>query len=121
MRWTDGSPIANGSSSEGATVGGGLGKGFQFTVPADTTTRTLVIYVGTANSTGKLTASLSDRSAPDYANAATTRITKSWDGYYTLTYRAASAGQTLTVQWTVNQAKKPLNSAAVRLQGVALK
>ena len=121
MRWTDGSPIASGSSNEGATAGGGLGKGFQLTVPADTTTRTLVIYVGTANATGKLTASLSDRSAPDYANAATTRITKSWDGYYTLTYRAASAGQTLTVQWTVNQAKKPLNSAAVRLQGAALK
>ena len=121
MAWTDGSPVATGSSNQGASVSGGLGKGFQFTVPADTTTRTLVIYVGTANSTGKLTATLSDRSAPDYVNAGITRITKSWDGYYTLTYRAASAGQTLTVQWTVNHTKKPISSAAVRLQGAALK
>ena len=68
MRWTDGSPIASGSSNEGASVSGGTRQGLPFVVPADTTTRTLVVYVGTANSTGKLTATLSDRSAPDYAN-----------------------------------------------------
>ena len=74
-------------------------------VPADGTTRTLVVYVGTANSTGKLTARLSDRSAPDYVDSTGTKISKTWDGYYTLTYRAASAGQTLTVQWTVDSAR----------------
>ena len=121
MRWTDGSPIASGSSNEGTAAGGGIGKGFQLTVPADTTTRTLVIYVGTANSTGKLTATLSDRSAPDYVNVGSTRITKSWDGYYTLTYRAASAGQSLTVLWTVDKAKFRTNSSSVRMQGAALK
>lgn len=121
MRWSDGSPIASGSSNEGATAGGGTGKGFRVVVPADTTTRTLVIYVGTANATGKLTATLSDRSAPDYVNAGITRITKSWDGYYTLTYRAASAGQSLTVQWTVDRAKYRSSWANVRLQGAALK
>ena len=121
MRWTDGAPVASGSSNEGATVGGGTGKGFRVVVPADTTTRTLVIYVGTANATGKLTATLSDRSAPDYVNAGITRITKSWDGYYTLTYRAASAGQSLTVQWTVDRAKYRSSWANVRLQGAALK
>jgi hypothetical protein len=121
MKWSDGAPIVSGTSAEGVSVSGGVGKGFQFTVPADTTTRTLVIYVGTANSTGKLTAQLSDKSAPDYVASTGTRVTKSWDGYYTLTYRAASAGQSLTVTWMVGNAKKPLNSSAVRLQGAALR
>jgi hypothetical protein len=121
MRWTDGAPVVSGTSSDGVSVAGGVGKGFQFSVPADTTTRTLVIYVGTANSTGKLTAQLSDRSAPDFSSSTGTRVTKSWDGYYTLTYRAASAGQTLTVTWALNSVKKPQSLSAVRLQGAALK
>jgi PKD repeat protein len=121
LRWSDGAPIATGTSTEGVSVAGGTGRGFRITAPADTTTRTLVVYVGTANATGKLTARLSDGSAPDYVGRAGTRITKSWEGYYTLTYRAASAGQTLTVEWVVDSAKRPVSSATARLQGAALR
>ena len=121
LKWSDGSPVPSGTSADGVTVGGGTGKGFQIVVPADTTKRTLVLYVGTGNATGKLTARLSDGSAPAYVSSAGTRITKSWEGYYTLTYWAASAGQTLTVQWTVDSAKRPASSATARLQGAALK
>jgi PKD repeat protein len=121
LKWSDGSPVPSGTSADGVSVGGGTGRGFQIVVPADTTKRTLVLYVGTGNATGKLTARLSDGSAPDYVSRAGTRITKSWEGYYTLTYWAASAGQTLTVQWTVDSAKRPISSAAARLQGAALK
>ena len=121
MKWTDGSPIASGTSSEGVSASGGVGKGFQIVVPADGTTRTLVVYVGTASSTGKLTARLSDGSAPDFVRSTGTKFSKTWDGYYTLTYRAASAGQTLKVQWTVDSARRWSSSGAVRMQGAALK
>ncbi|MBP1689089.1 MAG: Por secretion system C-terminal sorting protein, partial [Deltaproteobacteria bacterium] len=120
MAWTDGSPIAVGSSKQGISISGGLGQGFQIVVPADTTTRTLFVYVGATNSIGELAAHLSDQSAPDYVSPATSKISKSWDGVYTLTYRAASPGQTLTVVWTMDTAKNP-SSATVRLQGAALK
>ena len=121
MKWTDGSPIAIGSSNEGTTVSGSIGNGFRIVVPADTTTRTLVVYVGTANTTGKLTARLSDGSAPNYASTSTTKISKSWDGYYTLTYRAASAGQNLTVSWTIEKSRYRSRWESVRMQGAALK
>jgi PKD repeat protein len=121
MKWSDGSPIASGTSSEGVSASGGVGKGFQIVVPADGTTRTLVVYVGTVSSTGKLTARLSDGSAPDFVRSTGTKFSKTWDGYYTLTYRAASAGQTLTVRWTVDSARRWSSSGAVRMQGAALK
>ena len=64
------------------------------TVPADTTARTLIVYAGGNNATSLLTAHLSDGSFPDYhvSVGQTGLYTKA----YTITYRAASAGQTLT-------------------------
>ncbi len=41
-----------------------VGKGFSFTVPADTTPRTLKVYVATNRAAGQLTATLSDGCAP---------------------------------------------------------
>jgi energy-coupling factor transporter ATP-binding protein EcfA2 len=114
VAWSDGTPTASGSDQSGLYVSG-LGTGFQITAPADTTTRTLSFYVGGSNSGGALIAHLSDGSAPDYVST-TAPVTGQYDIGYTITYRAASAGQRLSVSWT-----QASGSGNVRLQGAALK
>jgi len=107
--WTDG--YASGTDyvqTEGGTTTGttitGVGNGVQISVPADTSVRTLRVYVGGNNSQGKLEASLSDQSTPGI-----TMYASNWESYgsgdyskvYTLSYRANSANQSLTVKWTL--------------------
>jgi len=75
-----------------------VGDGFSFTVPADTVTRTLRIWVSTDRADGILTASLSDGSAADYVDTLP-KATETRAGLYTITYAAAHAGQTLHVSW----------------------
>ena len=82
--------------------GGGNGDGMKITAPAGTAIRTLTVYVGGYNSGGTLTASLSDNSAPAYFDSSLAKAGDSFYGYYTLTYQAASANQTLTVIWKQN-------------------
>jgi hypothetical protein len=67
--------------------------------------RTLTVYVGGYKSGGTLTAQLSDNSSPKYTDSSMSGSSTGTDGShyyatYTLTYNAASAGQTLTVSWT---------------------
>ena len=97
LSWSDGTPTASGSSASGLYITG-AGKGFSITAPADTTTRTLKVYVGGWSSSGKLMAHLSDGSAVDYVDATPTGGGQ-YDAVYTLVYSAASAGKLLTVQW----------------------
>jgi len=114
LTWTDGTPTASGSNAQGVFVVG-TGNGFQITAPADLTSRTLLVYVGGWNSTGQLTATLSDGSAPTYVSPALT-ASGQYDGAYQLTYSAASAGRTLTIEW-----KQIAGTGNVTLQGAALK
>jgi hypothetical protein len=71
--------------------------GYFFTVPADTTTRTVYVYVGGFSSGSTLTAQLSDGSAAD--------ITFSFSGpaHYSdvvaITYNASEPGQTLMLTY----------------------
>jgi len=96
--WSDGTPhaaVTNTGTGTGATQGAGL----RFTVPAGTTPHTLRVYVGNKASAERLDLTLSDHSAGDYSatlNAAATAVHE----VYTITYNAASDGQTLTVTWT---------------------
>lgn len=113
VSWSDGTPTVSGSNQAGLFVLG-LGNGFKLTVPADTTTRTLTLYVGGWNSTGKLVAHLSDGSAVDYVNSSFSGTAK-YDVVYTITFRAASAAQQLSVTWTVGS-----GTGNVLLQGAAL-
>jgi PKD repeat protein len=99
LRWSDGAPAISGSSSQGLFVAG-TGRGLAITVPADPVARTLTVYVGATQAHGRLVARLSDGSAPDYVNVPVRKLGAKWNGVYTLTYRAASAGQTLRVEWT---------------------
>jgi hypothetical protein len=113
LSWTDGTPTASGSNRNGVYTPG-VGNGFQMTAPADTTTRTLTVYVGGASSTGHLTATLSDGSAAAYVSASV-GTGGQYDGAYQLTYRAGGAGQQLIVQWT-----QVTGTGNVTLQGAAL-
>ena len=106
--WSDGSAPAcatgvhAGLQHNGQTGAlGTLNDGFSFTVPAGTTTRTLRVWVSAHSATGTLQATLSDGSAGPFQDSGLTGPFNGTNeaGLYTITYAAASAGQTLTVQW----------------------
>jgi len=106
LTWSDGTPAITGTNNGlGVYVSGSgnnppsSGSGFQFTVPADTTTRELRVYVNAYKATGRLTASLGDNSAPVYSDASLSSPMTTTAGVYTLYYRASSPSQTLTVDW----------------------
>ena len=120
LSWSDGTPTLEGSDSSGVATGGGTsaqnsgrGQGFHISVPADPTSRTLYIYVGGSNSSGTLTAHLSDSSAPDYVSSLSGA--GQYDAVYTLVYRADTAGQQLVVEWVQTS-----DTGNVTLQGAAL-
>ena len=117
LTWSDGTPNGSGSNNTVVYVdsnSGHAGNGFSFTVPAGTTTHTLVFHAGGQSGGGALTVSLSDGSAANYQDT-TANQSGRWDRNYTITYSAASAGQTLTVQWVSATA-----SGNVSLGGAAL-
>jgi hypothetical protein len=120
--WTDGDPaIAVTNTTTGVWAYGipTFGTGFEFTVPADTTTRTLKVYVGAFAARGTFDASLSDGSANSYSNSSLVNMVGNGpSGTYTITYAAASAGQTLRVRWTLLMGFRP--DANVTLQAAAL-
>ena len=93
-QWTDGTPTGSIFTSSGVYVQG-QGNGFQIKVPADTTPRTLTLFVGVWNGQGQISASLSDKSATSYSDNSLVNLNGSLAVAYTLTYQAASAGQSL--------------------------
>jgi hypothetical protein len=115
ISWSDGTPTASAASDTNGLYIQGLGQGFSFTAPADTTSRTLVVHVGGWKSGGTLTAHLSDGSAADFTDTTAT-ASGQYDRNYTLTYSGASAGQTLTVTWKMSSGSGnvTLNAAAIQ-------
>ena len=113
--WTGGTPTASATNSTTGIWVSGLNNGFRITVPADTASRTLRVYVGLWNTQGRLVAHLSDNSMPDYVDTSLSSASDA-GGLYTLTYRAANPGQTLTVTYTQNNA----TNGVVSLQAAAL-
>ncbi|BDI32087.1 hypothetical protein CCAX7_41380 [Capsulimonas corticalis] len=110
--WSDGTNWNGTAQATGFYFSNASGY-FSFTAPADTTTHTLRVYVGTNAANGTLSAHLSDSSAPDYTNSS---LAQNSNGVYTLTYRAASAGQTLTVKWTNTSALGSITVQSASLQ-----
>ena len=98
LSWSDGTPTATSSNNTSGGFIAGIGNGFSITAPADTTQRTLTVYVGGWNSGGRLVAHFSDGSAVDFTDTTAT-ASGQYDRTYTLAYAAASANQTLTVTW----------------------
>src|SRR5690606_11131825 len=66
--WTGGTPTSTATNTSTGIYVIGLNNGFQVTVPADTTARTLKMYVGLWAAGGRFEASLSDGSAPTYVD-----------------------------------------------------
>jgi hypothetical protein len=100
--WNDGTPTATMSGTATGVFAFGLNNGFQVTVPADSTPRTLKLYVGLWMAGGRLEATLSDGSASPYVDTSIVNSTGGSNVVYTLNYRAGSNGQTLTLKWFAN-------------------
>ena len=103
--WTDGAPDATGTAALGGVAAPTLGQGLSFTVPADTSMRKLTIWTSAHYADGTLTAHLSDGSAPDFVQTihalpSSPGPSQNLPAVFTLDYRAANDGQTLTVTWT---------------------
>jgi hypothetical protein len=98
--WTGGTPTASATNSTTGVYIEGVGNGFQVTVPADTTQRTLTVYVDSYHAQGKMVAHLSDASSPDYVNTTINSTGVTVQGAFTFVYKAASSGQTLSVTFT---------------------
>jgi len=119
--WSDGTPtlsVTNTTTGVWAYGVPTMGSGFQFTVPADTTLRTLKVYVGTFAARGRFEASLSDNSASAYSSTALVNMGNGPSGVYSISYAAQSAGQTLTIKWTLAMGTRA--DANVTLQAAAL-
>jgi hypothetical protein len=101
--WIDGFPTTAVSNTTEFVwaYGSGIGAGFEFTVPADTNLKTLKVFVGSFAAHGRLEASLSDGSASTYLNTSLNNFGNGPGGVYTINFAAASAGQTLTIKWTL--------------------
>ena len=100
--WTDGTPTASVTNTPtGINTNGSVGNGYEINIPADRTVRTLKLYVGVWFTQGKLQATLSDGSAPDFIDTSLNKNNDRASGLYTITYKAASAGQTLKVRFTI--------------------
>jgi poly(3-hydroxybutyrate) depolymerase len=115
LSWADGTPSASGSNRNGVYVSG-VNNGFALTAPADNTERTVTLHVGGWNSTGVLSAKLSDQSSPDfvdYAPATTGQYVRN----YRLSYRAAAAGQKLSITWTNASGTGNVTLAGAALDG----
>jgi hypothetical protein len=114
ISWSDGTPTASSANNTNGVYISGVGQGFSLEAPADTTTRTLVVHVGGWDSGGTLTAHLSDSSTANFTDV-TIAVNGQYDRNYTLTYQAASAGQTLKVTWVMNSGtgNVTLNAAAL--------
>jgi len=121
LSWTDGTPTASSSNNNDGLYINSLQNGFSFTVPADGNTRNLTVHVGGWLSGATLTAHLSDGSAADFVDS-TLPTSGQYDRNYTLTYSAASAGQTLTISWvnTTGAGNVTLNGAALSLAGPSI-
>ncbi len=112
--WTGGTPTASATSTPTGVYLMGVNNGFQLALPADTTKRTLRLYVGVWAAQGKLEASLSDGSATAFSDMAVINQTATSNAVYTLDYQAGSAGQTLTVKWTVQSVFNTYGNATLQ-------
>jgi hypothetical protein len=115
--WTDGtSTAATADTYTGATVEG-TGNGFRLVVPANLAAKTLRLDVATYGGVGQLTATLSDGSAATFTDSS---VDTGFYGHvtYLLDFRAASSGQTLSVDYVLTS--ENTSPASVSLLSAAL-
>jgi hypothetical protein len=115
--WNNGTPTAGSSGTTTGIYFNGSGNGYQLTVPADTTSKTLRIYLGSFKARGRLEASLSDGSAEPYVlyvenqNGAIDRVV-------TLNY-TASGPASLVIKYTLEGTSGNITlQAATLVEGI---
>ena len=121
--WSDGTPTASATTRTflyHGDAGAGpdpayIGRGFRFTVAADTSERTLAVYLGGSRSRARISVQLSDGSAPVLSQTVE-NLSGPYDRRLELTYRAASPGQTLTVEYLQETASGNIILGAATLQ-----
>ncbi|HVP51612.1 MAG TPA: putative Ig domain-containing protein, partial [Terriglobales bacterium] len=96
--WNNGTPIVTGTGIGAEVSTWDLNGGFQITVPADTTVKTLKLYAGFKNS-AELDISISDGSSPSVNTPLSAASASPYvEQMYSIDFRAASDGQTLTIR-----------------------
>ena len=106
IEFSDATQFFNAAGSE--FVVHGSSDGYEISVLADTTQRMLQLYVGASLARGRLTAFLSDGSAPVAVDTSFDDPNgPDFNGFdamsvYSITYSAASAGQILTLRYTMD-------------------
>jgi YD repeat-containing protein len=110
--WTGGTPTASATNTQSGIFISGVGNGFQFNVPADTEEKTLKIYTGLWRGTGRLEATLSDGSAAPFIDTSLSNGSGTSNGVYTITFKAASVGQSLRVRYT-NSSSDPVGNVTL--------
>lgn len=98
--WTDSTPTASFTDNIKMMFVSDAGKGWQITVPAGTTQRTLRVYTSAWKARSKFEVSLSDGSAAAYVDYIDNSGASTYKTY-TIVFKAASSSQTLTVKHTV--------------------
>jgi len=115
--WSDGTPTASITNTITGVWIYGKSDGFELKFAADTTLKTLKIYVGTFGAVGKFSATLPGVSSI-YSDSSITNVSNGPGGVYTLDFAADTPGQILTITYIVEQT---FDSAGnVTLQGAAL-
>ncbi len=99
--WSGGTPTSAATDTHTGLYFAGLGSGFQIAVDADTTVKTLKLYVGTYAARGRLQAFLSDFSSPVYFDSSVINAGNGPSAVYTITFRAASPNQSLILRYKV--------------------
>ena len=100
--WTDGTPTPSVvNTPTGINTNGVVGNGFEITVPADTSLKTVKLYVGVWYAQGRLEATLSDGSAPAFIDTSQNKNNGASSALYTINFKAATSGQSLKIRFTI--------------------
>ena len=91
----------------------GVNKGFTFSAAANGDWKTLRVYLGAKNATGRLTLKLSDSATEVVVRRK--ELPVNFEGAATIRYRASGPNQRLVVNWTVGS-----GTGSVFIQGAAL-
>ncbi|MEE9571907.1 MAG: hypothetical protein V3W20_02535 [Candidatus Neomarinimicrobiota bacterium] len=106
FKWNDGTPTKIVNNLDAGIWIAGVGNGFRISVPANTKRQFINLYLGAWEARGKLTASLSDNSAPvviSFFEKQGTDYSNNNVRQYTLEFLSSSDNETLTIDWIVEE------------------
>jgi len=99
--WNSGTPVASVTDTPTGVYITGRNNGFEVRAAADTTIKTLKLYVGAWQAHGLLRAYMSDFSTPIDIDSSLDNTVNALGAVYTLRYQAGAPGQSLIARYTV--------------------